>query len=87
MVHQTNQDYLNKEILTFSEACVLLDLSKSYMYKLTHLRKIPHFKPNGKKLYFKKTDLESYILRNRVRTDLELQQQVDEKLNQLRGAK
>ena len=77
----------NKEILNFNDACKYLDLSKSYMYKLTHLRKIPHFKPNFKKLYFKKTDLESYLLRNRVQTDIELQQQAEEKLNQLRGTR
>lgn len=84
---QTNFQNLNIEILNFKDACKFLDYSRSYLYKQTHLRKIPHFKPNGKKLYFKKTDLESYILRNRVQTDLELQQQVDEKLNQIRGTK
>lgn len=75
---------LNKEIFNFKEACEFLDYSRSYLYKQTHLRKIPHFKPNGKKLYFKKVDLESYLLRNRVRTDSEIQQQAEEKLNHLR---
>jgi excisionase family DNA binding protein len=84
---QTNSQNLNKEILTFNEACALLDLSKSYMYKLTHLRKIPHFKPNGKKIYFLTTDVFSYAFRNRVNTDWELQQQAEEKLSQIRGAK
>lgn len=75
---------LNKEIFNFKEACKFLGYSKSYLYKQTHLRKIPHYKPNGKKLYFKKVDLESYLLRNRVRTDSEIQQQAEEKLNHLR---
>ena len=85
MLPQTNQDYLNKEILTTNEACKFLDYSKSYLYKLTHLRQLPHYKPHGKKIYFKKADLESYLLRNRIKTALELQQQSEVKLKELRG--
>jgi len=76
-----NTENLNKEIYNFSEACTFLDYSKSYLYKLTHQRQIPHFKPNGKKLYFKRADLEDWLLRNRVKTDVELQQQAEEMLN------
>ena len=38
--------------LTLVEAAKFLDLSPSHLYKLTSERKIPHFKPNGKKIYF-----------------------------------
>ena len=72
---------LNKEIFNFNEACRFLDYSGSYLYKLTHLKKIVHYKPNGKKLYFKRTDLEDWLLRNRVKTDVELQQQAEDILN------
>ena len=72
---------LVKEIFNFSEACTFLDYSKSYLYKLTHSRRIPHYKPNGKKLYFKRVDLEDWLLRNRIKTDVELQQQAEEILN------
>ena len=68
-------DNLNKEIYNLSEACTFLDYSKSYLYKLTHSRQIPHYKPNGKKLYFKRTDLEAWLLRNRVRTADEIEQE------------
>jgi len=68
-------DNLNKEIYNFSEACVFLDYSKSYLYKLTHSRQIPHYKPNGKKLYFKRVDLEDWLLRNRVKTADEIERQ------------
>ena len=66
---------LSKEIYNFNEACVFLDYSKSYLYKLTHSRKIVHFKPNGKKIYFKKGDLEAWLLRNRVKTEEEIEQE------------
>ena len=65
----------NKEIFNFSEACTFLDYSKSYLYKLTHSRQIPHYKPNGKKLYFKRIDLEQWLLRNRVKTEGEIEQE------------
>lgn len=84
MTYQNTPTNLNKEILCFSEACSFLDYSKSYLYKLTHLRVIPHYKPNGKKLYFKKVDLENYLLRNRIKTDSELQKEAEGKLNHLR---
>ena len=37
-----------KEVLTTAEASAYLGLSESYIYKLTSLKQIPHYKPNGK---------------------------------------
>jgi len=64
-----------KEVLNFGEACKYLNLSASYLYKLTHSRRIPHYKPNGKMLYFKRIDLEAWLLRNRVKTANEIEQE------------
>jgi len=62
-------------ILSFRDACKYLNLSPSYLYKLTSLRRIPHYKPNGKKVYFKRSDLEDWLLRNRVKTASEIEQE------------
>lgn len=35
------------------------------MYKLTSQKLIPHFCPQGKKLYFKREELDHWLLRNR----------------------
>ena len=64
-----------KEIFNFAEACTFLSYSKSYLYKLTYSRQIPHYKPNRKMLYFKKSDLEAWLLRNRVKTADEIAQE------------
>ena len=64
-----------EQILSFNETCSFLGYSKSYLYKLTHTRRIPHYKPNGKKLYFKRSDLEAWLLRNRVKTADEIEQE------------
>ncbi len=70
-----NSENLKQEILNFNDACQFLDYSKSYLYKLTHSRQIIHYKPNGKKLYFKRIDLEAWLLRNRVKTADEIEQE------------
>ena len=43
--------------LTIQETAKFLNLSQSHLYKLTSERKIPHFKPSGKKIYFDKSEL------------------------------
>ena len=54
--------------LNLVEAAKFLDLSRSHLYKLTSERKIPHFKPNGKKIYFDKSELVQWLKRKPTRT-------------------
>ncbi|MEW2920118.1 helix-turn-helix domain-containing protein [Muricauda sp. ANG21] len=56
---------MEKNILNLKEACEYTGFSKSHLYKLTHYRKIDHYKPNGKNIFFKKADLEAYMLRGK----------------------
>ncbi|MCQ2077608.1 MAG: helix-turn-helix domain-containing protein, partial [Bacteroidaceae bacterium] len=44
--------YASKNVLSFDEASKFLSLSKSYLYKLTSAGLIPHYKPQGKMIYF-----------------------------------
>jgi len=62
------QKLLTKEILNLAEASSYLSLSKSALYKKTSLNQIPFFKPNNKIIYFKKIDLDRWMLRNRQAT-------------------
>jgi excisionase family DNA binding protein len=59
------QNLLQKTVLNFSETCKYLDVSESHLYKLTSTKQIPHFCPQGKKLYFKRTELDDWLQRNR----------------------
>ena len=61
------------EILSLSEATEFLKLSKSCIYKLTSKKEIPHFVPGGKKIYFQKSDLEDWVLKNRIPSASELE--------------
>ena len=60
--------------LSLSEASKYLDLSKSHLYKMTSKNLISHFKPAGKKIYFRKSDLNNYLYRNKRKGNSELEQ-------------
>jgi len=55
-----------KNVLTFEEAARYTGFSRSYLYKLTHLQKIPCSKPAGKMLFFDRAELEHWLLTNQV---------------------
>ncbi len=73
---------LTKDILNLEEACFFLGISKSTMYKITSEgKKLRFFKPSGKLIYFKRKDLEDFMLQNEVKP---LQDSLEEKLSQIR---
>ena len=51
-----------------------MGISKSYLYKLTMRREIPHYKPTGKVCYFNRREIEEWLQSNRVATNTELDQ-------------
>lgn len=55
--------------------------SPSTIYKLTSLRKIPHFK-NGKRLLFKKSEVYAWLEKYRQYTEEEYKSDVDDNLQQ-----
>ncbi len=73
--------YLNKNVLSFDEASKFLNLSKSYLYKLTSACLIPHYKPQGKMLYFDKSELEEWLRQNPVKTQAQISEQANSYLN------
>lgn len=66
--------FCTKEVLTSNEAAQYMGISKSYLYKLTMLGKVPHFKPMGKMCYFNRLELEQWLQNNRVSTNNEINQ-------------
>lgn len=69
------QNLLKKTVLNFNEACKYLDVSQSHLYKLTSTKQIPHFCPQGKKLYFKQEELDNWLQRNRQSSADEIDQE------------
>lgn len=64
--------YATKNVLNFEEACKFLSLSKSYLYKLTSAGLIPHYKPQGKMIYFEKDILEEWLRQNPIKTQAQI---------------
>ena len=62
----------HKEVLTLDEAARYTGMKKSSLYKLTSTRAIPHYKPNGKYCFFKRTELEEWLTANPVATTADL---------------
>lgn len=69
-----------KEVLTSDEAARYMGISKSYLYKLTMRKEIPHFKPMGKVCYFNRLELQQWLQRNRYETQEELDERTEEYL-------
>src|SRR3954451_22261591 len=70
-----DQNMLQKAVLNFNEAASYLELSPSHLYKLTSTRQIPHFCPQGKKLYFNRHELDVWLQRNRQPTTDEIEKE------------
>ena len=66
--------------LTLNGAAQYLDISKSYLYKLTCSNGIPHYKPQGKRLYFAKSELDAWLFRNPVKTTGKIEQEANDYL-------
>jgi excisionase family DNA binding protein len=74
-IEQKNMKTQNEEVIPLNEAAEFLRVSKSCLYKKTSQKQIPYYKPPGcKRIYFRKKELEEWLLCNRVKTTMELEQ-------------
>lgn len=71
--YRASADYLNrpavplteKPFLTLEEAALYIGISKSSMYKLTHGKEIPYTRPTGRKVFFDRNDLDTWLRSNK----------------------
>jgi len=73
----SSHNLLAKEILTFDEARQYLGISASTLYKKTSANTITHYSPNNKLIFFKRIDLNEWLLRNRKASIEEIGQKAD----------
>ncbi len=62
----------NKEVLSIEECAIYTNLSVNHLYRLTSKREIPFYKPMGGKIYFKKSEIENWLLQGRQATEAEI---------------
>ena len=60
------QNLLTKDYLDLKETSNYLSLSESALYKMTSRNEIPFYKPGGKKIYFKRSELNDWIETGKV---------------------
>lgn len=54
-----------KNVLTVEDLCLLLGTTRANVYRMTSERRIPFYKPLRGKIYFKRDEIEAWMLRNR----------------------
>lgn len=75
---KVGQAHVNKdnqiELMTIKQVAEYLTLSVPTIYGMVHEAKIPNYK-QGKRLYFKKSDIDAWITSGRRRTHSEIEQE------------
>lgn len=61
-----------KEVLTLDECSAYTGYTKNHLYRLTSQRTIPFYKPMGGTIFFRKSEIEDWLLRNRHATEAEI---------------
>jgi excisionase family DNA binding protein len=76
---------MEASFLSLQEAHNFTGYSKAYLYKLTCQGRIPHYKPQGGKIFFKQEELEAFLGRGRRAADYELAEKADAVVNRGRA--
>jgi len=66
-----NKELSDIQIMNIKQLAEYLKCSTSSIYKNTSTRQIPHFK-RGKRVYFKKTEIDEWITQLRIKTTDEI---------------
>lgn len=61
-----------REFISLAEAAEYLGVTKTYLYGVCADRLLPCYKPSGKLIFFKRSELDAWITSNRVATAGEL---------------
>lgn len=78
-------EIISQKPMNVTKTAEFLGFSKNYIYKLVYLGKIPYYKPEGGKIFFKQEELEDFIFRNRVSADYELKEKGEQLIANKKG--
>ena len=68
-------NFQNVELLDLKQAAEYLKLKPTYLYSLIHQKKLPYYKPNGKRVYFNKAELNNWVNDSRIKTSDEIEKE------------
>lgn len=69
--------YTAKEFLSIDEVAAYLQVSKSFVYKLTMQKELTVYKPSGKNIFILRDDLNQWIKRNPSLSNSEIERQAN----------
>ncbi len=64
----------DKEVWNYQDLAGYTGFSKGHLYNLVAEGEIPHYKPLGGKVFFKRSEIEDWLLQNRVCSNQELEE-------------
>lgn len=73
-----------KRIYTIKEVAKVIGVSESYIQKLISSKQIPHSKPTGKLVFIRRRDLESFLMKNYITSEDDIDTIVANRLLELK---
>lgn len=73
-----------KEILNVEDLINYTGYKRSYIYKLVHNNILPYSKPNGKTLFFEKSEIDTWLLQNKSQSISQIEKQANDYINNSR---
>lgn len=61
---------VNKDVFDMTELALYTGFKESYLYKLTSAKQIPHYRPSNGKLFFKRVEIDNWLLQNPIGDNL-----------------
>ena len=87
-LHQLFQSNINvsnpnkkDDMLSVAQASEYSGFSKSFIYKITSSNEAPFYKPNGKTIFFKRSDIDEFLCRKKVPSNQELRMDANNSLS------
>ena len=77
----TNTQKTKEPLIRLDRVIEITGFSRSYIYKMTHLKQMPHYKQTNGRLYFYESEILDFLSRNRQSADYEIAEQADAILN------
>ena len=65
-----------KEMLSVEDLSLLIGMKPSYIHKLVQQKRLPYYKPFGKQIFFKKSEITQLLQDKRVPSVAELVNQI-----------
>jgi len=71
----------SKEILNVEDLINYTGYKRSYIYKLVHNNTLPFSKPNGKTLFFEKSEIDAWLLQNKSQSISQIENKAHDYIN------